>query len=63
MEIIKKDPEQEPAKEKKTQLLVELDESDAAMLIAFVKHSDKAKVQVLRECLRHCYRAQFGGAA
>lgn len=63
MEIIKKEPEAEPAKEKKHQILVELDESDAAMLRAFTEYSGKAKVQVLRECLRHVYRTQFGGAA
>jgi hypothetical protein len=64
MEIVKKELAQEPAPEKKKQqILVELDEGDSAMLRAFTEYSSKAKVQVLRECLRHCYRAQFGGGS
>jgi hypothetical protein len=63
VEIIKKEPPKEGAeKEKKTQLLVEFDEGDAAKLKVFTKHTGKKKVQILRECLRYCYRAQFGGA-
>lgn len=61
-EIVKKEVQaEEVVKDGKHRVLLELEEGDAAMLRAFVEYSGKAKVQVLRECLRHAYRVQFGG--
>lgn len=63
-EILKKrDKDEDQKPPKKHQVLLELDGEDETRLRAMVGYTETSQADVLRQCLRHVYAAQFGGAA
>lgn len=60
--ILKRKEKDEEAKQlKRHAVLLELEPADEERLRAMVAYTDTNQADVLRQCIRHVYRMQFGG--